>query len=177
MHQLSAPKAPEWRDVADGIRVRLRYGPTEARNAARRHVRAVMEKEPTADPQFAFVVGCLIWGVVEWEGVAAPLPPMPEGETADSWAAQNPPTPAELTPEHLDALLTQRPDIYDDLDLSYVEEVVAALAEKKGSRPSPSGISAAAPATAKAATGPAGKRVRTRKTPRKPKPAKGSGEP
>lgn len=124
MFQIQPVRDTDWRDVAPGIRFKLRFGPTEARNAARRHVREVMKADPDADAEFAFVVGCLLWGAVEWEGVGAPAP---DGEVEGEAATVE---LAELNAGNLTALLRQRPDIYDDLDRSYVDEVVEALAEK-----------------------------------------------
>lgn len=154
MFRIEPNRDPAWRDVAEGIRMQLRFGPTEARNAGRRHVRDVMKADPDADGEFAFVVGVLLWGVVAWEGVGAPLPDGAEGAAAAEVA--------ELNAENLSALLRQRPDIYDDLDRSYVDEVVEAMSEKNASRPSPNGTSAEAQPTAPAATGPAARNASTK---------------
>lgn len=127
MYRVEPAPPPAWRDVAPGIRVQLRFGPTEARNAGRRHVRDVVREDEAADVEFAFVVGVLLWGVIAWEGVGAPLPD--DGQSDDT-ASDAEPDIAELNAANLTALLRQRPDIYDDLDRFYVDPVLQALSEK-----------------------------------------------
>lgn len=151
MYQIAPLPAPVWRDYAPGIRIQLRFGPTEARASAQRYVRGVLEADPSADFFFAFAVGCILWGAVAWEGVGAPAEPV-EGDAQPD--PDSPVVPAELNAEMLTLLLQQRPDIFDDLETFYVGTIINALLEKNGSGPSPSGISEAAPATAPDATGP-----------------------
>lgn len=157
MFQIAATVPPKWIDLAPGIRGLFRHGPSEAIVSARRHARMVMEADDRSDPEFAFITGCVIWGLVEWEGVGAV-----EGEGA-----------AELTADNVVALLRQRPDIYDKLDRTYVQSIVDAAAEKKGSGRSPSGTSTEAlPSATPAAIAP---NVPTAKTNRAPKRRNGSG--
>lgn len=180
-YQLTAPPAPEWLDLAAGIRGRFRHGPSEAMVFARRFARAAVEADDRTDPQFAFIVGCVVWGLIEWEGIGHPAPVPPQdvqdgpAEALAAWREANPlpPGPADLTADNVSALLRQRPDIYDRLDATYIETIMVAAAEKKGSGRSPNGTSVAAPpsatpvATAKSA--PIGK------TTRAPKPVRKSG--
>lgn len=158
MFQLVATPEPRWEDVAPGIRIQFRYGPAEALTFGRRHVRSVIRADETADPEFHFVCGVAKWGAQAWEGIGGPA--------GDG--------PAPLTIETLTALMTQRPDIYDEIDRLYVEPILKVQAEGNGSGPSPNGTSAAAPGTAKRA--PANARsARTGSTNRKAKRGTGSG--
>lgn len=167
MFQLKAAAAPEWREFEPGIRLQLRYGPSEALAFGRRHTRTLMKADDRRDPEFAFVAGILIWAVIAWDGIGTPKV---EGEADDAPIAAQP-----LTAEALAALLTQRPDIYDDLNSTYVEAVLAARDEKNGSGTSLTGTSpSAVPNTAKRARKSA-KPAPTRSTSRKAKPAKSSG--
>lgn len=157
MFQIAATIPPKWIDLAPGIRGLFRHGPTEAMVSARRYMRMMMEADDPSDPEFGFVTGCVIWGLVEWEGVGAV-----EGEGA-----------AELIADNVVALLRQRPDIYDTLDRTYVQSIVDAAAEKKGSGRSPTGTSTEVPPSATpAATAP---NVPIAKTSRAARPAKRSG--
>lgn len=157
MFQIAATIPPKWIDLAPGIRGLFRHGPSEAIVSARRHARMVMEADDRNDPEFAFITGCVIWGLVEWEGVGAV-----EGEGV-----------ADLTADNVVALLRQRPDIYDKLDRTYVQSIVDAAAEKKGSGRSPTGTSTEVPPSATpAATAP---NVPTAKTTRAPRRVNGSG--
>lgn len=129
--RLVAVAEPEWIDLAPGIRGRFRHGPTEALVFARRFARTAVEMDDRADPEFHFIAGVLIWGLLEWEGVA------------DSEGA-----PAPVTADNVLALLRQRWDVFDAANAGYVEGVVRMDAEKNESGPSPSGTSAAAPSSA-----------------------------
>ena len=145
MFQLAATPEAGWEDVASGIRIQFRHAPAEALTSGRRHVRRVVEADPTADPEFHFVCGIAAWGAVAWEGIGA----------VDGSG------PAELNADTLTALMRQRIDVYDAVDRLYVEPVLKVDAEGNGSGPSPSGISAAAldtatPATASAPSAPTG---------------------
>ncbi|WP_291535554.1 hypothetical protein [Brevundimonas sp.] len=157
MFQIAASIPPKWIDLAPGIRGLFRHGPSEAIVSARRHLRMVMEQDDRSDPEFAFVTGCVIWGLVEWEGVGA----------ADGDGV------ADLTADNIVALLRQRPDVYDKLDRTYVQSIVDAAAEKKGSGRSPTGTSTEVPPFATpAATAP---NAPIAKTSRAARPAKRSG--
>ena len=156
MFQLAAPQPPEWHDLAPGLRGRFRVGPSEAIVFARRFARLALEADDRTDPHFAFVVGCVVWGLIEWEGVGDP-----SGE------------PAPLTADNVTALLRQCPDIYDRIDRSYVADIMRAAAEKNGSGSSPNGTSAGGRPSAKpAASAPS---ARTGKTSPARKRGKGSG--
>ncbi|VDC51439.1 hypothetical protein [Brevundimonas mediterranea] len=157
MFQIAASVPPKWVDLAPGLRGLFRHGPSEAIVSARRHLRMVMEEDDRSDPEFAFVTGCVIWGLVEWEGVGA----------ADGDGV------ADLTADNIVALLRQRPDVYDKLDRTYVQSIVDAAAEKKGSGRSPTGTSTEVPPSATpAATAP---NAPIAKTSRAARPAKRSG--
>jgi hypothetical protein len=134
MFQLTPAPAPAWIIVGDGIRFHVRYGPTEALNAARRGSRLANLDVTQTDPEFAFVLGAAIWAVTAWEGLGDA-----DGETAP------------LTRENLALLLSQRPDVYDAFADQYVDPLMGLLAEKKGSAPSPNGTSVTGPASAKPA--------------------------
>ncbi|MFW2345689.1 MAG: hypothetical protein ACN4EU_10330 [Brevundimonas mediterranea] len=157
MFQIAASVPPKWVDLAPGLRGLFRHGPSEAIVSARRHLRMVMEEDDRSDPEFAFVTGCVIWGLVEWEGVGA----------ADGDGV------ADLTADNIVALLRQRPDVYDKLDRTYVQSIVDAAAEKKGSGRSPTGTSTEVlPSATPAATAP---NAPIGKTSRAARLAKGSG--
>lgn len=181
MFQIAASIPPKWIDLAPGIRGLFRHGPSEAIVSARRHSRMVMENDDRSDPEFAFITGCVIWGLVEWEGVGHPAPVPPEDlaqgapEALAAWIEANPPAEgvADLTADNIVALLRQRPDVYDKLDRTYVQSIVDAAAEKKGSGRSPTGTSTEVlPSATPAATAP---NAPIAKTSRAARPAKGSG--
>ncbi|QYC10563.1 hypothetical protein [Brevundimonas nasdae] len=182
MFQIAATIPPKWIDLAPGIRGLFRYGPSEAIVSARRHARMVMEGDDRSDPEFAFITGCAIWGLVEWEGVGHPAP-VPSADVAHgspealaAWIEANPPAEgvADLTADNIVALLKQRPDIYDKLDRTYVQSIVDAAAEKKGSGRSPTGTSTEVPPSATpAGTAPS---APIAKTTRAPKRGKRSGQ-
>ena len=145
MFKLAPTPDAGWEDVAPGIRIQFRHAPAEALTSGRRHVRRVVEADPTADPEFHFVCGIAAWGAVAWEGIGA----------VDGSGL------AEVNADTVTALLRQRIDIYDAIDRLYVEPVLKVDAEGNGSGPSPSGISAeahpsATPATASAPNAPTG---------------------
>lgn len=150
MYQLTPCPVPEWKTVAaatatePAIRIQFRTGPTEALNAAKRHVRAMAEEDPDTDRDFAFIVGCVAWGAVAWEGIGLPLP-----EGGDPAAA---PEPAPLTIDNLTMLLRHRPDIYAKVDREYVDAVVEAMSEKNEYAPLQTGTSRADPSSAATAT-------------------------
>ena len=181
MVQLVLTPAPEWVDVADGLRCRFRHGPSEAMVFARRFARTAMEADDRNDPQFAFVVGCVVWGLLEWDGVGSPAPVPPDdvlngpAEALAAWRADNPAPEgnAPVTAEYVTALLRQNPAIYDEIDRTYVETIVRAAAEKKGSGRSPTGTSTAAPPSARPAA--TARSAPTAKTTLAPRRVKGSG--
>lgn len=163
MLQLVQPPAPEWVQVVPGLKCLFRHGPSEALVFGRRFARQAVEADDRTDPQFAFVVGCVVWGLVDWDGVGAPAPVPPDeilngpAEALASWREANPAPEgnAPVTADYVAALLRQNPAVYDAIDRTYVESIVRAAAEKKGSGPSPNGTSAGVPPSAKpAATAP-----------------------
>ncbi|PZU62316.1 MAG: hypothetical protein DI552_00150 [Brevundimonas sp.] len=181
MFQLAAPQHPEWLDLAPGIRGRFRVGPSEAIVFARRFSRRAVEADDRTDPQFAFVVGCVVWGLVEWDGIGHPAPTPPDdvlngpADALAAWREANPPPPgvADLNADNVTALLRHRPDIYDKVDRTYVDSIMRAAAEKNASGSSPSGTSAGGkPSVTPAATAPS---APIAKTTRARKRASGSG--
>lgn len=167
MFQLEKPRDPEWRETVPGIRIQLRFSPSEALGAARRGARLAAFVGKTVEPAFAFTAGALVWAATAWEGVGDPEWEAVEGETCPL---------APLTPENLVLLLQQRPDVFDDLASYYVDPLLELLAEKKGSWPSPNGTSETAQPSAPPAPQTA-KSAHTRsKTPARTL-AKGSGRP
>lgn len=164
MLTLVPPPAPEWVEVAPGLKCRFRHGPSEAMVFARRFARQAMEADDRNDPQFAFVVGCVVWGLLEWDGVGAPAPVPPDdvlngpAKALAAWREAHPAPEgnAPVTADNVTALLRQNPAIYDAIDRTYVETIMRAAAEKKGSGPSPSGISpnGGPPSATPAATAP-----------------------
>jgi hypothetical protein len=176
MLTLVQPPAPEWVEVAPGLKCLFRHGPSEAMVFGRRFARQAMEADDRTDPQFAFVVGCVVWGLLDWDGVGAPAPVPPDAvlngpaEALAAWREANPPPGgnAPVTAENVAALLRQNPAVYDAIDRTYVESIVRAAAEKKGSGPSPNGISAAAkPSAKRAATAPNAPTANTSPAPRR----------
>ena len=181
MLQLAQPPAPEWVDVAPGLKCLFRHGPSEALVFARRFARQAVEADDRADPQFAFVVGCVVWGLLEWDGVGAPAPVPPAdvlngpADALAAWQAANPAPEgnAPVTAEYVAALLRQNPAVYDEIDRTYVESIVRAAAEKKGSGLSPNGTSAGVPPSATPAA--TALNARTANTSPAPKRARRSG--
>lgn len=145
MMQIKPLPGPQWRDVAEGIRIEFRSGPTEALNAARRGARLSTFQDVPVDPEFAFVAGAVVWGATAWEGVGDP-----------HWTGDDPAECplAPLTPDNIIMLLQQRPDIFDNVAVFYVDPLMELLSEKNGSRPSPNGTSAAGPDSATPAAKP-----------------------
>lgn len=153
MFVLQDAPTPFWLDVADGIRLEMRPVGTEALNAGRHAVRMAYMQSDAADVTFAFLSGVVRWGVIRWEGIG------------DASGAELP-----ATPDAVHRLIQQRPDIYGVLDRDYVQPLLELLDEKKGSAPSPNGISeegqSIAPPARKGRTRPkTAKPVRTVKTP------------
>ncbi|TFW14428.1 hypothetical protein EGY25_04340 [Brevundimonas intermedia] len=148
---------------------------------ARRFARTAMEADDRNDPQFAFVVGCVVWGLLEWEGVGSPAPVPSDDilngpvEALAAWREANPAPEgnAPVTAEYVTALLRQNPAIYDEIDRTYVETIMRAAAEKKGSGRSQTGTSTAVPPSARPAA--TAQSAPTAKTTRAPRRAKGSG--
>lgn len=122
---------PSWLVVANGIELLVKPAGTEALLAARREVRNAVRDNPDIETQIPFVFGFAAWGATDWKGIGDA-----EGE------------PLAFSTEGLAALLRQRPDIFQAVDDLYAGPVLELLSEKKGSSPSPNGISAAAPPTA-----------------------------
>lgn len=182
MYQVpTPPPPPDWTELAPGIRGRFRIGPSEAIVYGRRFARLAIEADDRTDPQFAFVVGCAVWGLIEWDGIGHPAPIPPEdvlngpAEARAAWRADNPPPDgvAPLTADNVTALLRHRPDIYDRIDRTYVDSIMRAAAEKNASGSSPSGTSAGGkPSVTLAASAPS---ARTGKTTPEPKRGKRSG--
>lgn len=164
MFVLAEPGAPVWMDVAEGIRIAFRPPGTECLAAGRRAAREAVRADVEADAGVAFVYGCARWGAAEWEGIG----------DADGQVLP-------ISPHAVVMLLSQRPDIYQAVDDAYVGPLLELLSEKKGSSPSPTGISdrAGPPIATPAPSAPKKKRTArsapTGKTSRAPKLAKPSG--
>lgn len=119
MFRIEVPPADRWLEVsADGLKLLVRFGPSEALTFARRHARMMLAANDRTDPEFAFVAGIAIWAVIDWQGVGGPDLDSDE--------------PAPLQADGLIALLRARPDVYEAFDRDYVDGVLAARDEKKG---------------------------------------------
>ncbi|WP_296167981.1 hypothetical protein [uncultured Brevundimonas sp.] len=135
----------EWKDLAPGVRVLLKPADAVMLLAGRRAAGEVhkiaadliaADLAPNggsvqADAEFAFTVGCLVWGALDWEGVGDQ-----DGE------------PLPMTEANLTLLLRQSLDIFDKFDREYVVPILVRDAEKNVSSPSLNGTSAAAKTTA-----------------------------
>lgn len=74
----------------------------------------------------AYTIALARWGAVAWEGI---------GDEEDA--------PLPLTPDNLEALLTQRPDIYQRVDAEYAAPALRQETEKNVSSPAQHGTSPA----------------------------------
>ncbi|MGI3212888.1 hypothetical protein ACROSR_17460 [Roseovarius tibetensis] len=147
MLTLDLTNAPRWHDLAPGVRVQLRPLTTALMVATRSDpaVEAVPEDATDEERAVAFAKALARRAVLDWEGV---------GETDGN--------PIEPSPEAIDALLDVWP-IFETFQLTYVSKGLLLEQEKNASAPSPSGPSAGAIDTARAANPakPTHKRART----------------
>lgn len=135
MIRLELSPEQQWLDLGHGVRVKL-LPLTTALMVATRADPSVQDLDPEAsnDARAAIFAGALARrAVVDWEGVG------------DANGNVLP-----VTPEGIDALLSLWP-IFEAFNLHYVSRGMLLDAEKNGSAPSLTGISAGATATARPA--------------------------
>ena len=130
-----SPPVPRWIDLLPGVRLQVRPM-TGAIWAAAQHAAAAAGGDE-ADGVARTVLRAAELAILAWEGVG--------DETG---------TPIPPSPGAIGALLARR-DGWEAFNRLYLDPWYEVQAEKKGSAPSPGGISAGAPATAAPAAGPA----------------------
>ena len=136
MLTLDLTNAPRWHDLGPGVRVQLRPLTTALMVATRGDpaVEAVPEEATDEERAVAFAKALARRAVLAWEGI---------GDTDG--------TPIDPSPEAIDALLDVWP-IFEAFQLTYVSKGLLLEQEKNASAPLPSGPSAGASATARAAS-------------------------
>ena len=135
MIRIELSPEPQWLDLGHGMRLKL-LPLTTALMVATRSDPAVqdLEAEASNDTRAAVFAGALARrAIVDWDGV---------GDTEGTAIA--------VTPDGIDALMSLWP-IFEAFNLHYVSRGMLLDAEKNGSAPSPTGISAGATATARPA--------------------------
>lgn len=160
MLRISEQAEPQWFDIASGARILMRPADSvmvEAGRAA--SLKAAMAGEKAADVDHAFLVGCVVWGAIEWEGIAA--------EGSDELAP--------ITEETVSPLLRQNLAVRDQLDRDYVVPMLLRESEKNASAPSPNGTSTAAQTIAPPPAGDGATSANMTNTGRKASKARGSG--
>lgn len=157
--------APEWVRLTDAARFRLRPPDSVMLDAGRRAAGAAAAAGAhPSDIGHAFLAGCVFWGLLEWEGVDERTPGADGGPDVVA--------PATPSLDIVDRLLRQFPAVADQLDRDYLAPLLARDVEKKGSSPSPTGISeraarTTAPRRARGAAETSAKSAATTKTRRK----------
>lgn len=127
MLKISAKPDTVWVDLAPGARIQLQPWTTQAKAAGQTASRAAVEAGHPADVAgVAFTIGAVKWAAIAWEGIG------------DDDGA-----PLAMTPESLEALLTQHPGAYSAVDAAYVIPGLNQEAEKNVSAPSRDGTSQA----------------------------------
>lgn len=164
MLEIAPTPDPEWFEIAGGARMLMRPADSVMLEAGRMEsMRAAREGQKPADVDHAHLVGCVVWGVIEWEGVAL------QGSTEL----------APITFETVSPLLRQHLAVRDKLDRDYVIPLLLREMEKNASAPSPNGTSTGAPTTAPqpagSDAGPAADSADTMKSGPKPSRGKRSG--
>ena len=136
MLTLDLSNEPRWHEFAPGVRVQLRPLTTALMVATRSDpaVGAVPEDASDEERAVAFAKALARRAVLAWEGI---------GDTDG--------TPIDPSPEAIDALLDVWP-IFEAFQLTYVSKGLLLEQEKNASAPLPSGPSAGASATARAAS-------------------------
>ncbi|MAU52232.1 MAG: hypothetical protein CMN17_07610 [Roseovarius sp.] len=136
MLTLDLSNEPRWHEFAPGVRVQLRPLTTALMVATRGDpaVEAVPEEATDEERAVAFAKALARRAVLAWEGI---------GDTDG--------TPIDPSPEAIDALLDVWP-IFEAFQLTYVSKGLLLEQEKNASAPLPSGPSAGASATARAAS-------------------------
>ena len=139
MLTLDLSNEPRWHEFAPGVRVQLRPLTTALMVATRGDpaVEAVPEEATDEERAVAFAKALARRAVLAWEGI---------GDTDG--------TPIDPSPEAIDALLDVWP-IFEAFQLTYVSKGLLLEQEKNASAPLPSGPSAGASDTARAARKPA----------------------
>ncbi len=160
MLKIEPQPEPYWMQIAQGARLRLKPADSVMLTAGRVASReAAFAGADDREGDFAFLVACVFWGLLEWEGVG-------EGEGEEA---------AAISVDAIERLLRQNVTIHDQLDSEYLLPVLLREAEKNASAPSPNGTSAAALTIATPPAGGAAISANTKKTPRKRTKAKRSG--
>lgn len=164
MLRIVAAPEPQTIEIASGARIVLRPADSVMLEAGRAASWAqARDGAHPAEVDHAFLVGCIVWGAIEWEGVAA--------EGSDE--------PAPITFDSVSALLRQNLAVRDRLDRDYLTPLLLREAEKNDSAPSPNGTSTAAQTTAPPPAGSdagmGATSADTTNTGRKPSKAKRSG--
>lgn len=128
MIRLNMSREPIWLDLGHDVRVRVAPLTTSLMAAARSDPAVAALPEGASNEIIAVTMAKALARLVvlEWEGV---------GDAEGN--------PVPVTPEGIDALLDILP-IFEAFQLRYVSKGLLLEAEKNGSAPSPSGISAGA---------------------------------
>ena len=135
MLTLDLTNAPRWLDLLPGVRLKLRPLTTALMVSARADpaVEALPPEASTEELALAMARAVARRAVLEWEGVG----------DADG-------NPVPVTPEGIDALLEIWP-AFEAFQSAYVAKGLLLEREKNASSPSPTGPTAGATATARAA--------------------------
>ena len=139
MIRLDLNAGPEWLDLGHGVRLKLLPLTTALMAAARADeaVESLPEDTPDETRAIVFAKAIARRAVIDWAGIGDE-----EGE------------PLAPTPKAIDALLDVYP-LFEAFQLGYVARGLVLDQEKNGSLPLPSGTSAGASDTARAAQEPA----------------------
>jgi len=137
MLTLDLSNEPRWHELAPGVRVQLRPLTTALMVATRSDpaVEAVPDEASDEERAVAFAKALARRAVLAWDGIG----------DADG-------NPIDPSPEAIDALLDVWP-IFEAFQLAYVSRGLLLEQEKNASAPLPSGPSAGASDTARAAKG------------------------
>ncbi len=136
MLKLDLSNEPVWLDLGHGVRVQLRPLTTALMVAARNDptVQALGENAGDEESALAFAKALARIAIIDWEGVG----------NADG-------NPIPISPEAIDALLDLWP-LFEAFQTGYVARGLLLEQEKNASSPSPTGSSAGATDTARAAS-------------------------
>ena len=140
MIRLDLSREPRWLDLGHGVRMHVGPLTTALMAAARSDPAVTSLPEGASNETIAVAMAKALARLVveDWEGVG----------DADG-------NPVPVTPEGIDALLDILP-LFEAFQLRYVSKGLLLEAEKNGSAPLPSGISAGATSTADPAMSAAG---------------------
>jgi hypothetical protein len=139
MIRLDLSREPRWLDLGHGVQLHVAPLTTALMAAARSDPGVVSLPEDASNETVAVAMAKALARLVvlDWDGVG-------DAEGA----------PVPVTPEGIDALLDILP-LFEAFQLRYVSKGLLLEAEKNGSAPSPTGISAGATSTADPAAAPA----------------------